>query len=206
VGHLLQHRRLALYRHKTICDMIKYMKKIILLIILLLAFGASYYYFTKSNSPANIIVTNFAQCAEAGNPVMESYPRQCAHNGQTFTEEVPENIGNINEKKDLIQITSPLPNQKISSPLVIKGKARGGWFFEASFPVFVTNWDGLIIGEGYAQADGDWMTSEFVPYTATITFSTASITPYNRGTLILKKDNPSGMPENDDALEIPINF
>ena len=27
-----------------------------------------------------------------------------------------------------------------------------------------------------------------------------------RGSLILKKDNPSGMPEHDDALEIPIFF
>ena len=28
----------------------------------------------------------------------------------------------------------------------------------------------------------------------------------NRGALILKKDNPSGLPEHDDALEVPILF
>lgn len=33
-------------------------------------------------------ITNFEECAAAGNPIMESYPRQCAANGQTFTEEI----------------------------------------------------------------------------------------------------------------------
>ncbi|MBW3017285.1 hypothetical protein KY316_02845 [Candidatus Woesearchaeota archaeon] len=32
-------------------------------------------------------ITNFDECAAAGNPVMESYPRQCRANGQTFVEE-----------------------------------------------------------------------------------------------------------------------
>jgi len=31
-------------------------------------------------------VTDFNSCVTAGNLVMESYPRQCAHNGQTFVE------------------------------------------------------------------------------------------------------------------------
>jgi hypothetical protein len=31
-------------------------------------------------------VTNFDECVAAGNPVMESYPRQCNHEGQTYTE------------------------------------------------------------------------------------------------------------------------
>jgi len=33
-------------------------------------------------------VNSFDECAAAGNPVMESYPRQCTANGQTFTENV----------------------------------------------------------------------------------------------------------------------
>jgi len=31
-------------------------------------------------------VDNFKECVGAGNPVMESYPRQCRHENQTFTE------------------------------------------------------------------------------------------------------------------------
>lgn len=33
-------------------------------------------------------VTNFEECVKAGNPVMESYPRQCRHNGELFVEEL----------------------------------------------------------------------------------------------------------------------
>jgi len=36
-------------------------------------------------------VTNFQECIGAGNPAMESYPRQCRAGDQTFVEEV-ENI------------------------------------------------------------------------------------------------------------------
>lgn len=32
-------------------------------------------------------VTNFSECIAAGNPVMESFPRQCIHEGETYTEE-----------------------------------------------------------------------------------------------------------------------
>jgi hypothetical protein len=125
--------------------------------------------------------------------------------------EVPADVqAHIDDKADLIQLTTPVPNSVVGSPLIVSGQARGYWFFEASFPVYLTNWDGLIIAEGVALASGDWMTEEFVPFTATLEF----VSPYpaegqdfmKRGALILKKDNPSGLPEKDDALEIPINF
>ncbi len=34
-------------------------------------------------------VTDFDSCVAAGNPVMESYPRQCAAGGQTYVEVIP---------------------------------------------------------------------------------------------------------------------
>jgi hypothetical protein len=68
------------------------------------------------------------------------------------------------------------------------------------------NWDGLIIGQGIATAEGDWMTEEYVPFTATITYDASQIGPYTRGSLILKKDNPSGESKFYDALEYQINF
>ena len=37
-------------------------------------------------------VTTFQECADAGNPILESYPRQCrSKDGQTFVEEIGEN-------------------------------------------------------------------------------------------------------------------
>lgn len=151
-------------------------------------------------------VTDFASCAAAGNAVLESYPRQCNANDKNFVE----NIGNELEKADLIRLAVPRPNQTITSPLSITGSARGPWFFEGSFSVVLTDWDGKIIAESLATADGEWMTEEFVPFVSLLEF----VSPYQegsedfmrRGTIILKKDNPSGLPENDDALEIPVMF
>jgi hypothetical protein len=105
---------------------------------------------------------------------------------------------------DLIILTSPQDGDIITSPLTITGQARGQWYFEADFPVVLTNWDGLIIAEGYATAQGDWMTEEFVPFSAVIEFDKPEYG--ERGFLILQKNNPSGLPENDDALEITIFF
>ncbi len=109
-------------------------------------------------------------------------------------------------KNDMIEVDSPAPASYVSSPLAISGQARGSWFFEAVFPVTLTDWDGLIIGEGLAQAQGEWMTEDFVPFTAVITFNEPVSKVSNRGALILKKDNPSGLPQHDDSLEIPVFF
>lgn len=104
----------------------------------------------------------------------------------------------------LITVDSPQPESRISSPLVITGQARGNWYFEATFPVVLTDWDGLIIAEGYATTQSDWMTEEFVPFEATLTFDKPSYG--DRGSLILQKANPSDLPENDDAYEMTVWF
>jgi hypothetical protein len=107
---------------------------------------------------------------------------------------------------NLIVVDQPLAGATITSPVIIKGQARGPWFFEASFPIYVVDWDGLIIGEGYATAESDWMTTDFVPFTATVEFDITKISGNysKRGILILKKDNPSGLPEHDRALEYDV--
>ena len=105
---------------------------------------------------------------------------------------------------DHVRISTPLPDQNITSPLLIEGEARGTWFFEADFPVILTNWDGLIIAEHYAHAEGEWMTESFVPFTAILEFEKPNYG--ERGTLILQKANPTGFPEFDDAVEISILF
>jgi hypothetical protein len=119
---------------------------------------------------------------------------------------VTENIGNESEKLNLIRIEYPRPNQAIISPIVIKGKARGNWFFEASFPVLLKDWNGNVIAQGIAQAKGDWMTTEFVPFEATLNFKLDKTSYGKSGFLILRKDNPSGLIQNDDALNVPVKF
>lgn len=109
-------------------------------------------------------------------------------------------------KDDLIEVTTPRPGDSISSPLQVFGTARGYWFFEASFPIEVVDKNGKVIGQGFATAEGDWMTEEFVPFTGTINFTTESEAPFMPGKILFKKDNPSGLPENDNSLEVPIFF
>lgn len=144
-------------------------------------------------------VNSFEECVAAGNPVMESYPRQCRADGMTFTEE----IGNEVEKSDLITVNNPRPNQTVSSPLAVSGEARGFWFFEATFPVMLLDANGNVLVEYYATAEDEWMTEEFVPYSTILEFSTPST---ETGLLILERSNPSGLPENEDALTVPVRF
>lgn len=104
---------------------------------------------------------------------------------------------------DKIFVSQPLKNTVVKSPLVVKGEARGNWYFEASFPVVLIDANGKELALSPAQAKTDWMTTEFVPFEVTLTFST----PLTKtGTLILKKDNPSGLPENDASISIPVRF
>jgi benzodiazapine receptor len=111
--------------------------------------------------------------------------------------------GNASEKLDLIRLSNPKPEATVDSPLVIEGEARGSWFFEASFPIEIQDENGTVIGQGHATAGSDWMTEDFVPFTAQIAFTKPS---GSTGKLILRKDNPSGLPEKDDELWIPVTF
>lgn len=108
------------------------------------------------------------------------------------------------ETDDAVLLSTPLPYATVSSPLLINGTARGLWFFEASFPISLLDSYGNTLGQGIAQAQGDWMTSDFVPFTATITFTAGAEIVGDAGTLVLQKDNPSGLPENEDSLTVPI--
>ncbi|GEM_PF-7045652 len=109
---------------------------------------------------------------------------------------------------NLIEIYSPLANSLVTSPLTVKGQARGNWFFEATFPVVLVDWDGKIIAEAEAMAKSNWMSEDFVQFEATLTFSDPSWEEdfSKRGTLIFKKSNPSGLPQNDSAFELPVLF
>src|SRR4030042_2257621 len=143
-------------------------------------------------------VSSYDECAAQNNLIQESYPAICrTPDGKSFTQD----IGNELEKQDLILIESPRPNAIISSPLAISGQARGNWYFEASFPIKLYDGNNNLIAQGIAQTQSNWMTDEFVFFRAELKF----IAPETqKGTLILEKDNPSDLPENDDQLIVPI--
>lgn len=107
------------------------------------------------------------------------------------------------ESDDIIRVTLPQPNDTIQSPVKVQGEARGTWYFEASFPISVVDGNGVMLGQGIAQAKGEWMTTEFVPFEATIEFTSPQTAT---GSVVFSKDNPSGLPENDASIAVPVRF
>lgn len=155
----------------------------------------------------NVIVVNYADRA-AGEPMTAQPSQGKSAYIKLDLERMQWGVvePNFEGESDLIHLFSPQAGQEVSSPLEITGEARGMWFFEASFPVFLVDWDGRIIAQGIATADGEWMTENFVPFKAKLEFAVDKDIYSRNGALILKKDNPSGLPEKDDAVEIPLTF
>jgi hypothetical protein len=104
---------------------------------------------------------------------------------------------------DQITVSTPSADAVVTSPLRIEGMARGPWYFEASFPVRLLDANGAEIAVHHAEAQGEWMTEEFVPFVADLEFS-EPVT--DTGTLVLQNDNPSGMPEHAKEIRIPVRF
>lgn len=102
-----------------------------------------------------------------------------------------------------VKIYTPIGNSQLASPVIIMGEVPGNWSFEASFPVKLLDAKGNVVAQSPAQLLGDWMTDKSVPFTVKFTFANA---PSGDGTLLLQKDNPSGLKANDDSVSIPIKL
>lgn len=133
-------------------------------------------------------------------PTTQSLPTQAIRT-QTILPTL--DTGNAAEKTNLIKVSSPNPGESVVSPLKIQGQARGTWFFEGSFPIKIVDENGTELGKTTAKAQGEWMTENFVPFSAELIFNAK---PNTKGVLILEKDNPSGLPQNANELRIPVDF
>src|SRR3989344_8354890 len=159
-------------------------KKIIYIVALVVIVALGLWYFNRDEK--FVVTKTFAECMDQDGEMMETYPRQCkAKNGLLFVED----IGDAVEKVDLIKVFSPGYRAEVKTPVTITGEARGNWYFEGSFPIEVKDNNGKVIGNGIAQASGEWMTEDFVPFEAKIEFTSPG--PNQSGTIVLKKDNPS---------------
>src|SRR3989338_2033847 len=79
-------------------------------------------------------ISSFEECAAAGYPIMESYPQKCqTPDGRTFVQSA------------LIEVTTPMPNNLLQGEFVVEGRARGTWYFEASFPIELLDGEGKIL-------------------------------------------------------------
>lgn len=105
-------------------------------------------------------ITNFEECVAAGNPVMESYPRQCTFDGQTFVEEMEatEPLGVF--EKTMSYTTEP-PTIDADKDYFVDEIADGiYWLVGGGYQtMFVTTGEGVIavdapqpIGQNYLAA------------------------------------------------------
>lgn len=92
---------------------------------------------------------------------------------------------------------------EIASPLQLRGEAPGNWFFEAEFPVRLLDADGAELAAGVARAQGEWMTTEQVPFRVELEFEVAEA---QAGTVVLQKANPSDLPENAAERRLPVTL
>lgn len=101
--------------------------EVVFIIIIFVSLVAAGLYAWKLGNDKENSITSFAECVAAGNPVMESYPEQCAANGDTFT--------NPDQQ----------PQQSIEEDVQTEsGQKR----FSITFP---ENWKGI-----YRVMDSDW--------------------------------------------------
>lgn len=172
-------------------------------ILILIVVGVWFGFFRTVENPSPTVLS-FENCVKAGYPVMESYPRQCrTPDGRIYAEETAEKITYFKATADNIMVDLPFPGAVTGKDFSVIGKARGNWFFEASFPIEVLDKEGKLLTTGIAQAQGEWMTMDFVPFKADIKAPQSYI---GEATLVLKKDNASGLPEHDASISFPITI
>jgi len=100
-----------------------------------------------------------------------------------------------------VVVASPAASSTVGHTFTVSGTAPGPWFFEATFPIQVRDPNDNVIGRIPANAQGEWKTNGPVTFKAEMNVDASYSGP---ATLILMKDNPSGLPQNDDSVEIPI--
>lgn len=124
-----------------------------------------------------------------------------AYRSQPTPQQIP--VEGVEATSDLVKISSPQSGDKVTSPLTVSGEARGNWYFEASAPVRVYSSSGELIGQGHVEAQGDWMTTDFVPFKGTIDFTKPTT---SSGAVEFINDNPSGDPTKSKYVLVPVNF
>lgn len=161
----------------------------ILLVIIVVA-GLGYYLMREKGTSSLPPIENIPTTSSSTNPTPTSSGSSTSTTATT-------------SMTNLIKVTSPAANTIIKSPVTVTGQARGTWYFEASFPIKIKDANGQVLGSIPAQAQGEWMTTEFVPFKASVSFASSTTAT---GFIVLEKDNPSGLPQNAAEVLIPIRF
>jgi len=106
----------------------------------------------------------------------------------------------LGNKNDLVSF-SVLPGETVSGKMLISGKIKGGYFFEANIGVNILDKDKKLLFAGYGTAVGEWMTTLPVLFESSLDFSAL---PQGPAFIEIHNDNASGLPENDKSIQVPV--
>lgn len=176
------------------------------LMIAIFILGLGYLVYAMMFSPVNEGVGQFSSSTPISHVLVPNQTGQPASSTASSTnggiDDADKNkITYRNATTNNIVVELPFPGAVVGKEFSVIGKARGTWYFEATFPVDLLDKNNKVIASGMGQAQGDWMTEEFVKFKADIRVPQSYIGP---ATLVLKKDNPSGLPQHDASISFPI--
>jgi hypothetical protein len=102
-----------------------------------------------------------------------------------------------------VVILSPNLTLPLKSPQKIIGLVNRSWVFEAAFPIELFSAKNKSLYQGSASVP-NWSegSDKFIQFSAILNFST----PEKTGYLKINNDNPSGLPQNDKSIQIPVIF
>lgn len=95
------------------------------------------------------------------------------------------------------------PNATVANGQVVTGSLQGGYFFEANAIGMFLSADKTILKQFPITATGQWMTTDPVSFSVTLDTSGIASGP---GYIRIHNDNPSGAPENDKYIDVPVLF
>jgi Tfp pilus assembly protein PilE len=78
----------------------------LLIVLILSVVGFAGYTVWNNQKDDETEITNYQQCVDAGNPIMESFPPMCSANGQTFTENINQPELDIEENEQIEEVST----------------------------------------------------------------------------------------------------
>lgn len=106
----------------------------------------------------------------------------------------------IGNAEDLVSF-SITPGQEVSDEVIATGTIGGSYFFEGNIFVNILDENKELLRAGNGNAKTDWMTAEPVGFDAILDFSKLK---KGHAFVEIHNDNPSGLPENDKSILIPV--
>jgi len=156
------------------------------------------------------IVGGFSVFRDWNKPITRPSPSEVVeteNNAEIFNDQNNQSTNNQSKtftSQKGVLITLENFNEKLTCPLTIRGAVSGIWFFEAEFNAQIIANEKILANLIARATDDNWMTE--APVNFVIEYDCSNCSANTQLQLKLQKNNPSGLPEFDDSVIIPISL